>query len=180
MKSDSKIFNKPYARTAGIVYLLYFITAILAQIFSKTDTRYIVTNLISCGFYITLTMLLYILFNPVNKNISMLAAFCSLFGCFSTILYVIKADKLYINPLIFFGPYCILIGYLIYQSSFLPHFLGILLITAGVGWLVILTPLESYVSLYIKIFGFISEVVLMLWLIIKGVNIQKWHVQNNQ
>ena len=180
MKEFSKKYPDPHARATGIVYLLYFLTAIYAQTFAKTDIWYIVINLISCGFYLTLTILFYNLFKPVDKNISMLAALCSLIGCAATALYVLKVDSLNINPLLFFGPYCILIGYLIYKSIFLPHFLGILMIAAGLGWLIFLSPLEKYLSLYIKILGIFAEAVLMLWLIIKGVSIQKWEAQNDK
>jgi hypothetical protein len=50
----------------------------------------------------------------------------------------------------------------------------VLLVLAGTGWLAYLTPLEKYLSLYIKILGILAEGVLMLWLIIMGVNVQRW------
>lgn len=177
MKEFSKKFPDPHARVTGIVYLLYFLSAVFALKFPKTDSWYIVINLISCGFYLALTILFYNLFKPVNKNISMFAAFCSLIGCAATVLYVLKVESININPLLFFGPYCILIGLLISKSIFLPHFLGILMIAAGLGWLIFLSPLEKYLSLYIKILGIFAEALLMFWLIIKGVSIQKWEAQ---
>jgi len=39
-----------------------------------------------------------------------------------------------ISPLLFFGPYCLLIGYLIFRSGFLPRMLGVLMASAGLGW----------------------------------------------
>jgi Domain of unknown function (DUF4386) len=82
-----------------------------------------------------------------------------------------------ISSLAFFGPYCLLIGYLIVRSTFLPRILGVLMALAGVGWLIFLSPLADLLSMYLKILGFIAEASLMLWLIVKGVNVQKWNQQ---
>jgi hypothetical protein len=45
---------------------------------------------------------------------------------------------------------------------------------AGVGWLIVLSPLASPLSTYLEILGFVAEASLMLWLIVKGVNIPRW------
>src|SRR5208282_2641648 len=82
-----------------------------------------------------------------------------------------------INAVLFFGPYCLLIGYLIFRSKFLPRILGVLMALAGVGWLFFLSPLVHYLSPYLKVVGFVAEMSLMLWLIIKGVNVRQWKVQ---
>jgi len=42
--------------------------------------------------------------------------------------------------LVFFGVYCLLIGYLIFRSAFLPRILGVLMGFAGLGWLTFLSP----------------------------------------
>jgi hypothetical protein len=79
---------------------------------------------------------------------------------------------------VFFGPYCLLIGYLVFRSTFLPRFLGVPMALAGVGWLVFLLPAgEHYLSLYIEILGILAEASLMLWLIVMGVNVQRWKAQ---
>lgn len=44
------------------------------------------------------------------------------------------------SPLLFFGPYCLLIGYLILRSTFLPRILGVLMALAGFGSLAFLSP----------------------------------------
>jgi hypothetical protein len=42
--------------------------------------------------------------------------------------------------LVFFGFYCLLIGYLILRSTFLPRILGVLMVFAALAWLTFLWP----------------------------------------
>ena len=113
----------PRARITGAVYLLYFLTAVLAQFF--TSRKLVVygdaVNLIAYAFYIALTLLFYCMFKPVNKSRSLLAAFFSLMGCTIGVLQIFHLAPSHISPLWFFGPYCLLIGYLIIRSTFLPR-----------------------------------------------------------
>jgi len=76
---------------------------------------------------------------------------------------------------VFFGVYCLLIGYLIFKSAFLPRILGVLMAFAGLGWLIFLSPpLANYLSPYIQVLGVFAEGSLMLWLLVMGVNVAKW------
>jgi hypothetical protein len=80
--------------------------------------------------------------------------------------------------LVFFGMYCLLIGFLILRSTFLPHFLGVLMVLAGLGWLIFLyPPLAERLFAYIAIVGIAAEVLLMLWLLVMGVNTDRWQEQ---
>jgi hypothetical protein len=79
---------------------------------------------------------------------------------------------------VFFGIYCLLIGYLIFKSSFLPRILGVLMAVAGLGWLTFLfPPLADYLSPYNLVLGFLAELALMLWLLVMGVDVQRWKEQ---
>jgi hypothetical protein len=169
----------PEARITGVVYLLYFLTAISAEVFVG-QTRlavYDVINLIAYAFYIAVTLLFYYMFKPVNRALSLLAAFFSLAGCANEVLSMFNLAPYKINSLVLFGPYCLLIGYLIFRSAFLPRFLGVLMACAGLGWLVFLSPLAIQLFTYLKVLGFLAELSLMLWLITKGVNVQRWKEQ---
>ena len=80
--------------------------------------------------------------------------------------------------IVFFGFFDILIGYLIFRSTFLPRVLGMLMAIAGLGWLIFLwPPLATHFSVYIDIMGFIAELFLMIWLLVMGVNVPRWHEQ---
>jgi hypothetical protein len=168
---------RPRARITGVVYLLYFLTAVSAEVFVG-QTRlvaYDAVNLIATAFYAAVTLLFYYMFKPVNRSVSLLAAVFSLAGCAEAVLGLFNLAPYKISPLVFFGPYCLLIGYLIFRSIFLPRILGVLMAFAGVGWLVFLSPLEKYLSTYLKVLGVIAEASLMLWLIVMGVNAQRWN-----
>jgi hypothetical protein len=77
---------------------------------------------------------------------------------------------------IFFGLWLFPMGYLIFKSGFLPRFLGVLLIIAGFGYLVdfILFFLFPDVGVTVSEFTFVGEVLLLLWLLIRGVNVEQW------
>ena len=170
---------RPWARITGVVYLLYFLTAISAEVFVGRGRFgvYEVVNLIAHAFYVATTLLFYIMFKPVNRSLSLLAAFFSLLGCANDVLRLFDVAPYKMNSLIFFAPFCLLIGYLIFRSTFLPRFLGVLMALAGLGWLIFMSPLANPLSTYLKILGFVAEASLMLWLIVKGVNVQRWKEQ---
>ncbi len=59
-----------------------------------------------------MTLLFYYIFKPVNRSLSLLAAFFGLVGCALGALTPFDLAPP-INPLVCFGFYCLLIGYLI-------------------------------------------------------------------
>jgi hypothetical protein len=124
--------------------------------------------------YLVVTFLFYVLFRPVSGSLSLLAALFSLGGCVDMSLGLFHLDSS-VNPLLFFGPFCLLIGYLIFRSSFLPRILGVLMAVAGLGWLAFLIPaIPHYLSVAIEVFGFLAELSLCLWLLVMGVNVEQW------
>lgn len=166
----------PMARITGAVYLLYFLTAVGAEVFIGRARlgAYDAVNLVANAFYIAMTLLFYYMFKPVNKSLSLIAALLSLAGCANAVLGLYHLSPYGISSLVFFGPYCLLLGYLIFRSAFLPRILGVLMAFAGVGWLIFLSPLEHSLSTYLKVLGFLAEMSLMLWLLAMGVNTQRW------
>jgi Domain of unknown function (DUF4386) len=64
---------------------------------------------------------------------------------------------------------CLLIGYLILRSTFLPRVLGALMMIAAMGWLTsLLAPLAKLLYPYNLAPGIIAEGALTLWLLFKG------------
>src|SRR5712692_6090838 len=80
--------------------------------------------------------------------------------------------------LVFFGFYALLTGYLIIRSTFLPRILGVLSILGGLGWLSFLyLPLGYGLFPYIAAVGVLGAGALILWLLVFGVNEQRWKEQ---
>lgn len=86
--------------------------------------------------------------------------------------------------LIFFGAACIVIGYLIARSSYLPRTLGVMMQIAGVCYVinsfavVLYPPVGSKLFPFILLPPFIAELSLALWLLLKGVNVARWTAAN--
>lgn len=83
--------------------------------------------------------------------------------------------------LIFFGMTCIASGYLIAHSGYLPKLLGLGMQVAGVCYilnsfaLIVAPHLASRLSPAILLPPFVAELSMALWLLVKGVNLSKWH-----
>ncbi len=88
----------------------------------------------------------------------------------------------YLIAQIFFGLWLFPLGYLIYRSGFMPKIVGILLMVTCLGYL---TDVVTYLMIpgfpvTVSEFTFIGELVLLLWLLIKGVNVKKWEERARQ
>jgi hypothetical protein len=80
--------------------------------------------------------------------------------------------------LVFFGFYALLTGYLIIRSTFLPRILGVMSAIGGLGWLSFLyQPLGSRLFPYVVALALLGAVSLILWLLVFGVNEQRWKEQ---
>ena len=83
--------------------------------------------------------------------------------------------------LIFFGFTCLVLGYLIFKSGYLPKTIGVLIQIAGLCYLInsfalILAPaFADKLFPTILLLPFVGELSLCLWLLIKGVNVPKWN-----
>ena len=80
--------------------------------------------------------------------------------------------------LIFFGCYCFLIGCLILRSTFLSRIPGVLMVIAGLGWFTFLVPpFAQGLQPWILLPGVVGEATLTLWLLVSGVNDERWTEQ---
>jgi hypothetical protein len=76
---------------------------------------------------------------------------------------------------IFWGLWLYPMGYLVFRSGFLPRVLGILLIVGCFGYLWDSLRFFFFPAIQpIVLYTFWGELLLPLWLLIKGVNIEKW------
>jgi hypothetical protein len=83
--------------------------------------------------------------------------------------------------LIFFGCVCLVLGYLIFRSGYLPRTVGVLMQIAGLSYLTDSFALLLAPSFADRIFpgilvpAFVGEASLCLWLLVKGVNVEEWN-----
>ena len=209
------------ARITGVIYLLFFLTAVLGAFFTPATAKDILAHeasfrlgwaltLISTACYVALMALFYQLFKYVSRSLALLAAFIGLVGCVITAIQslfqlaplVVLGNSQYLSvfnvkqlqalaqqlldlnaqagyiALVFFGVFQLLIGYLIFRLTFLPRILGALIALGGLGWLTFLSPpLATSLLTYLMVLGILAEVPLMLWLLVMGVNGERWNEQ---
>jgi hypothetical protein len=224
-----------YARTGGLLYLLMIILGIIQEMFIRGkivvvgDAAATASNLRSMEMLwrlgiafemlmviltVCLSLVLYVLTRPVNKNLALLAAFFGLLAIgvqAAYSLHLIEAlfpagNETYLNAfsaeqlnamttlsikthgsgfavaLLLFGPFFFTTGYLIYQSGYLPKFLGVLYVIAGLSYFI-----SSFILILAPAFGakyyffiagpaLIGELSLSSWLLIRGVNSDRWSI----
>jgi hypothetical protein len=229
----SDMSPQSYARIGGVLYLITIVVGIFNEAFVKGkiivagNAMATAANLRSMESLwrigiagqmlmvictVTLTLVLYVLLRPVNKNLALLATFFSLVASAvdsAYSLHLVEAlfpmgnaeylkaftpDQLnamvslslkshalgYGNGLLMFGPFFLATGYLIFKSSYFPKAIGILYQIAGVaymtnGFVLILAPgFANQIFAIIVLPVFIGEASFCLWLLIKGVNMDRW------
>jgi hypothetical protein len=221
-----------WGRMAGGCYLVTIVMGVAAEVFVRgrlivrDDAAATAANilaheplyrfglaadLVMLVAYIAVTLLFYVLFKPVSRSLSLLAAFFSLMG-----IAVLAVNSLnHVAPLlllgrasylgafepaqlqalalfalrlhaygynisgVFFGAYCVALGYLIFRSGFLPRILGMLMAIGGLGYLtssfaLFLWPAAAARLPDFTLLGGIAELSLTLWLVVMGVNALKW------
>jgi hypothetical protein len=96
-------------------------------------------------------------------------------------LFIESFNSLWQIGLIIFGVHLIVVGVLAWQSEFIHWLIGLLLIIAGLGYIVdgFGTVLIPDYSLDLAVFTFIGEVVLILWLLIRGRKLPDLVVSNS-
>ncbi|HEY3131701.1 MAG TPA: DUF4386 domain-containing protein [Acidobacteriota bacterium] len=221
------------ARVAGVLYLIagsgggFAEVFVRGRVFVRGDAAATAANilaheslyrlggaadLIALACDTALALIFYELLKPVNRSLSLLAAFFRLMHVailatitlnhFAPLVFLggshdlsafsaaqLQAQTLvslrlhalgYNICLVFFGFTCLLLGYLIFRSTFLPRFLGVLMAIAGVGYLInsfvhFLAPaFGAYVFRYLLVPCGIGEFVLIVWLLVFGVNAERW------
>jgi hypothetical protein len=226
--TDTSLRQAALVAGLGLVAMTTFAVAAIYIIFPKLivpgDATLTVNNLIAdemlfrigIGSLVVVAILdlvvawaLYIFLEPVNRGLSLLAAWfrlayasiliAALFSYINVIQILSGADNLIaldseqlhagvmrsINGfddnwaigLQFFGLHLVLLGYLIFKSDYIPGILGVVLIAAGLGYLIdnfgmLISP--NY-DLSISTFVGWGELLLVLWLLLRGVNVQREH-----
>lgn len=224
-----------YARIAGILFLISLVCGgfgeayVPSKLIVAGDAAATVANIKNFDFIyrlgfaaflieslcdIALVGILYVLLKPVNKTLSLLAAFVGLVGtaifAFAELFYIAPllitggADYLktftpdQLNSLVllsmkfygyagmittaYYGLSWIFRSYLIWESGYLPKFIGVLMAIGGIGFVVknfllILAP--AYASDVFLMLMFPGGLAMTIWLLVKGVDVAKWNAKAN-
>ena len=74
-----------------------------------------------------------------------------------------------------FALFEVVLGYLIYRSTFVPRVFGVLLMVAGLTWAMYFWPplLNSVRSVALPFAG-LAEIAFPVWLVLKGIDVPAW------
>ncbi|MCF8229792.1 MAG: DUF4386 domain-containing protein [Bacteroidales bacterium] len=229
--TSKDISSRNAAFMAGIAYFIMFIAAIFSNFIVRgkmiladnpTQSLQNITNnempfrisivsdfLFVLPFDVLLALTLYVFLKPVNKSISLLAAWFRVVytGIYAIALlflimilpglngleesansslvsvFCLKAFNLtWLVGFIFFGFHLLLLGYLALKSGFIPKVIGWLLVLAAITYFfdnyanILLPNYQDFpptIQAIVAIPEFIGELVLILWIFIKGTRINR-------
>jgi len=145
---------KPVNRTLALLMLLFEFTGIVIKTFSRV-------------FYITPLWILDGTSAPGSLDTGQLQ---------SISLLLLKVNDFgAATALAFFGFSTLLMGYLVFRSTYLPRWLGVLGMIAGLGWLTFIYPPLGYrVFIFAALFGLLAAAAKIFWLIVFGVDEEKF------
>jgi len=173
-----RIEARRMARIAGALYSAIIVTSVYGFYRPKTRLAFD-PSLVALAVFVIVVVLLYFLFKPVSRSLSFVAAIFGMAGSAMGVLNFLHLAPFRMNNLVFFAFYCALIGALIVRSSFMPRFVGVLMLMAGPGYLTLLwPPLGHSLSPWNLIPGVVGESTLAVWLLVKGVDQQRWIEQS--
>lgn len=153
------------------VTLLYFL---LRPAGRRVALVALVVGLVGCTIK-TLSRLFYIAPLLVLGEGGALAAFSTVQREALALVFLRLNDQAAGMALSFFGLSTLLNGLLVFRSGFLPRLLGLLSIVGGLGWLTYLYPPLGDVALpLVLLVGLIGSAADILWLLIKGVDAERW------
>ena len=153
------------------VTLLYFLLRRAGRRFALVA---LVIGLVGCTLK-TLSRLFYIAPLLVLGEGGALAAFSVGQREALALVFLRLNDQAAGMALAFFGSSTLLNGILVYRSGFLPRLLGLLSIVGGLGWLTYLYPPLGDAALpVVLLIGLVGSAADILWLLIKGVDVERW------
>src|SRR6266581_4166320 len=161
------------------VVLLLILFVLLRRVSRELTLLAAFFNLVSIGLEAATTMYLVVALFPLG-NAGYLKAFAPEQLYAMTSLSLKSHGYGFGVSLLFFGCFCVVIGRVIFLSGFLPKAIGVLMQIAGLchladSFALVLAPaLANRLFPAILLPAFVGEASLCLWLLVKGVNAEKW------
>jgi len=204
--SPTSLSPRPLARIAGALYLFNIVLGAYAigyvpsvvghdvqsheLLFRTGIAAHVVVTLTN----VPLAVIFYELFKVVNRRLALLNVFFTLVATAIEVADVVSQlatlsaahSAGYDISTIFFGFDILVLGYLVFVSTFMPRAVGVLLIVDAVAYVVyafsdILAPgFAAHLVPWVQLPALAGEGSLTVWLLIVGLNSQRWHAWKEQ
>lgn len=147
---------------AGLTYVAFLLLS-----FAGTTLRNVPLQLVGNATGFVLAVLLYRLFAPAEPLVALALLPLAFVHYLIQGIGQVRSDTGMLRlALVPFAAYLILLGYLIARSTFAPGGLGVLIVLAGVAWLIAVAPgVPTWSTLAVVVFGVFAEVTLAIWLL---------------
>lgn len=167
------------ARLAGALWLVVIVVSVIGIAVQSRQPR-IAFAAIEFGAvcYLGVTVLLYMLFKPVDATLALFAAGCGLMGLASggdTSPTSPPSETGFLLGMVFFGFQILTIGYLITRSTLIPRALGILLMLGGASYIInsftnfVAPNVGTHLMPFVVPIAILGEGALTVWLLVRGV-----------
>lgn len=125
-------------------------------------------QLFATAFSFVLAVLLYWLFAPPEPRLAVALLPLAFTHCVIQGAGELRADvRLRRFALLPFAGFLVVLGYLIARSTFAPAALGVVIVVAGLAWLITVAPRTPiWATLAVVAFGVIAELTLATWLLV--------------
>ena len=149
-------------RVAGLIYVAFLLLS-----FAGTTLRNVPLQLVANATGFVLAVLLYRLFAPAEPLVALVLLPLAFVHYLIQGVGQVRSDTGMLRlALVPFAAYLIVLGYLIARSTFAPGGLGVLIVLAGVAWLIAVAPgVPTWSTLAVVVFGVVAEVTLAIWLL---------------
>ena len=147
----------------GVVYVAFLLLSV-----AGTTLQNVPLKLVGSATGFVLSVLLYRLFAPADPLIALALLPLAFIHYVIQGVGQVRADTGMLRlALLPFAAYLMVLGYLIALSTFAPVALGVLIVLAGVAWLIAVVPgAPTWSTLAVVLFGIVAEVALAIWLLI--------------
>lgn len=144
---------KPVNKTMALLMVMFVLVGAPMSMFNKLN-QFAALQLLSGADYLTV-------FTPEQLQ-ALALLFLRLHNQGSTIAFI------------FWGLWLFPLGYLVFKSGFFPRILGVLLMIACFGYLTDSFATFLGYTVNVGMFAALGEVLFILWLLIKGINVEQW------
>jgi hypothetical protein len=149
-------------RVVGLVYVAFLLLSMAGM-----TLRNVPLQLVGSATGFVLAVFLYRLFAPVDPYIALALLPLAFIHYAIQGVGQVRADTGILRfALLPFAVYLVVLGYLIANSTFAPVALGVLIVLAGLAWLITVMPgIPTWTTLVIVLFGIVAEGALAIWLL---------------